>query len=248
MRNFSLESYRSLLQTFQEAHYSFCMFEEIDQCLNDGLPFVVLRHDIDISLWAALEIAYVEHELGIQATYFVPLNSPFYNTLSGPNAANLSQLYHMGHQIATHVDLKAYNGNCAEALTEVEVLAHFYPYINRQIVSLHSPTSLQSILMDDFRQLKNVYGHSLKNEVAYISDSTGHWRYGHPLDSEAFYTRKPIHLLTHPIWWIQEGESSRQKLEHLLQHDYLNNLALAREYLPKLYSMEYTEAISQEVR
>ncbi len=247
MSHFSVGAYRSLLLAFQEAHYCFCLFEKVTQHLREKRPCVVLRHDIDISLGAAVEIASIEHELGIQATYFVPLNSPFYNTLSSANAAHMLQLHRMGHQLAAHIDCRSYDGNCAAALTEVEVLAHFYPYINRQLVSLHSPTSLQSIPIADFQPLKNVYGHAVENAVAYISDSTGRWRYGHPLDSEAFHRRKSIQLLTHPIWWLQEGASPRQKLEQRLEHDYLNTVAVAREYLPKLYTLELAEVASQEV-
>ncbi|HLZ56227.1 MAG TPA: hypothetical protein VKR06_04700 [Ktedonosporobacter sp.] len=232
---FSLDAYQELLLAFQSAGYAFSMFEEIDQRLAGQQPFVVLRHDIDISLRAALEVARVEYDKGMRATYFVPLNSPFYNTLSSPNATILCQIHEMGHQIALHVDLRPYYGDCANALNEVEVLARFYPYINPHLVSLHSPIALNREVVEPFPQLNNVYSHFLNNQVAYISDSTGRWRYGHPLDSEAFYTRQPIQLLTHPIWWTQEGESPRKKLEYWLQGDYQHNLAVAKEYLPKLF-------------
>lgn len=232
---FSLDAYQELLLAFQSASYSFCMFEEVDQRLAESQPFIVLRHDIDISLRAALEVARVEYHKGISATYFVPLNSPFYNTLSSPNASILCQIHEMGHQIALHVDLRPYYGDCARALTEIEVLARFYPYINQGLVSLHSPIALNRELVAPFPELNNVYGHFLNNEMAYISDSTGRWRYGHPLDSEAFYTHQPIQLLTHPIWWTQVGESPRKKLEYWLQGDYQHNLAMAKEYLPKLF-------------
>jgi len=235
MSEFSLEAYQELLLAFRAAEYSFSRFEEIDQRLAEQRPFVILRHDIDISLRAALEVARVEYNQGIQASYFVPLNSPFYNTLSSPNANLLCQIHEMGHEIALHVDLRPYYGDCARALTEVAILARFYPYINSELVSLHSPIALNKELVEPFPPLNNVYSHFLHNQVAYISDSTGRWRYGHPLDSPAFYNRQPLQLLTHPIWWTQEGESPRKKLEYWLQGDYQHNLAIAKEYLPKLF-------------
>ena len=236
MPEFSLESFRELLSVLKNTNYILCLFGEIEQRLQERHPFVVLRHDIDISLRAALEVASVEHEFGVQATYFVSLNSPFYNALSCSNAAILQQLHQMGHEIALHVDLRKYNDDYAMALEEVHVLSRFYPFVNTQLVSLHSPICLEQRLITSCKELNNVYGPFLKNEMAYISDSTGRWRYGYPLDSEAFFSRKPIQLLTHPIWWIQEGESPRRKLEHWLKSDYLNTLAFAQEYLPKLYS------------
>src|SRR5438270_1730091 len=123
LRGFSEEGYRELLLAFKSAGYTFCSFEEIDRSLWEKQPFVVLRHDIDISLRLALEIARIEHEQGVQATYFVTLHSPFYNALSRSSAEIMSQLHQWGHQLALHVDLTAYEGDYARALLEIGVLA-----------------------------------------------------------------------------------------------------------------------------
>src|SRR6266550_649730 len=101
---FSLEGHSQLLSALKDRGYSFCGFEEIDSRLAEGRPFVVLRHDIDISLRPALEIARLEYEQGIQATYFVLLRSPFYNVLSRSSVQIMSQIHRYGHQIATHID------------------------------------------------------------------------------------------------------------------------------------------------
>jgi|SRR5579863_3456277 len=235
---FSVEGYRELLSAFRGVGYSFRKFEEIDQSLRESQPFVVLRHDLDISIRAALEIARIEHEQGIQATYFIMLHSPFYNALSRSNAEIILQIHRYGHQIAAHIDLASYNDDCAKALVEVEMLSNRYPYINTQLVSLHSPYDLKQVPIELFQQLNNVYGYARREEIAYIADSTGRWRYGHPLDTEAFNTRKPIQLLTHPIWWIQEGETAAQKLERWLYSDYQNSCATLKEFLPKLFRLD----------
>lgn len=237
MVEFSLEGYSQLLSAFKDRGYSFCGFEEIDSRLAEERPFVVLRHDIDMSLRPALEIARIEYEQGVQATYFVLLRSPFYNVLSRSHAEIMLQIHHYGHQIATHIDLAAYDNDCAKALMEVEILSKCYPYINTELVSLHSSYDLNHVPIELFQQLNNVYGAAVRGDVSYISDSTGRWRYGHPLDSEAFNTQKPIQLLTHPIWWIQEGETATQKLELWLYSDHLNSRATLREFLPKLFRL-----------
>lgn len=237
MPEFSAEGYRELLAAFKEEGYCFYRFEEIGSGLTEDHPFVILRHDIDISLRPALEIARIEYEQGIQATYFVLLRSPFYNILSRSNTEIMLQIHQYGHQIATHLDLTAYDNDCAKALKEIEILSQFYPYINTQLASLHSSCALNQMPVELFPQLNNVYGHAVNGEVSYISDSTGRWRYGHPLDSETFNKRKPIQLLTHPIWWIQEGETAIQKLERWLYSDYQNSHATLREFLPKLFKL-----------
>ena len=238
MAEFSLDGYSELLSTIKNRGYSFCRFEEINTSLAEGRPFVVLRHDIDLSLRPALEIARIEHERGVQATYFVLLRSPFYNVFSRSNAEIMSQIHGYGHQLATHIDLAFYNDDWANALMEVEVMSKYYPFIDTQLVSLHSSYDLHRIPIDVFQELDNVYGSAVRGDMAYISDSTGRWRYGHPLESEAFQARKPIHLLTHPVWWVQEGEMATQKLERWLYVDYQNSRTTLREFLPKLFRLD----------
>ena len=241
MLEFSLDGFRKLLSVFKDTGYSFCGFEEIDSRLTEGYPFVVLRHDVDISLRPALEIARIEYEQGIQATYFVLLTSPFYNALSRSNAELILQIHQYGHQIATHLDLAAYDDDFARALIEVDIFSKFYPFVNTRLVSLHSSSyDLQHMPVELYQQLNNVYGHAVRGGTAYISDSTGRWRYGHPLDSEALKTQKPIQLLTHPIWWVQEGETTAQKLESWLYSDYQNNCATLKKFLPKLFRLNET--------
>jgi hypothetical protein len=127
---------------------------------------VVLRHDIDISLRSALEMARIEYEQGVQATYFVLLRSPFYNNLSRSNAEIMLQIHQYGHQIAMHLVLAAYDNDCVKALMEVEILSKFYLYINTQTVSLHSSFDLNDIPIDLFQQLNNVYGSAVRGEIA----------------------------------------------------------------------------------
>ncbi|GCE20952.1 hypothetical protein [Dictyobacter kobayashii] len=239
MHTFSLAAYRDLLLNLKEAGYDFAFYEESEQRLAAKKPFVILRHDVDISLRAALEMAQVEHDLGLRAVYFVLFRSPFYNLLSRQNAEIMQQLHNYGHQLALHVDLAAYDEHCEKALLEIELLSKFFPFVNTGVATLHSPVQIENLPIELFQPLNAVYGLTLrKGEIAYISDSTGRWRYGHPLDSEAFFTRKPIQLLTHPIWWVQEGETATAKLEAWFYQDYLHTSELAKTFLPKLYKAQ----------
>ncbi len=237
MLEFSLEGYNKLLSTFKDRGYLFCKFAEIESRLAAEQSFVILRHDIDISLRPALEIARIEYEQKVRATYFIWLRSPFYNLLNPLNAEIVQQIHAYGHQIALHVDLASYHGDCTEALQETAILSKFYPYVDTRLASLHSPGDLSQIPIASYQPLYHVYGSALKGDVAYISDSAGRWLYTYPPDSEAFYTGKPIQLLTHPIWWFQEGETARKKLELWLQNDYMHTYAIAKEFLPKLFRL-----------
>src|SRR5207249_11403716 len=120
-----------------------------------------------------LDIARVEHELGIQATYFVLLRSPFYNALTQANMEIMSQIRDYGHQIATHVDLTMYGNDCTASLAEVELFSKCYPDVNTELLTLHSPYDLHLIPVNEVPELERVYGSAVRGEVAYISDSTG---------------------------------------------------------------------------
>ncbi|MBX5449691.1 hypothetical protein [Thermogemmatispora sp.] len=241
MEDFTLEGYRRLLLAFANQGYHCSLFDNLDERLGRGEKLLILRHDIDISLKAAWEMARLEHELGFQATYFVMLSSPFYNVLSTESAHLLDQIHAYGHDIALHIDLQDHHGQHLNVELEIEILAHFYPYVNRQIASVHSPRTLASIPVEQARPIYRVYHLAQRGDLAYISDSTGRWRYGHPLQSTAFHEGKAIQLLTHPIWWVAEGATPRQKLESWLYRHYERNLELARTFLPKLFSQPESE-------
>ena len=52
--------------------------------------------------------------------------------------------------------------------------------------------------------------------IEYISDSTGQFKYGHPIDSKSYINGLPIHLLIHPEWWIIDGESPIQIIQKVI--------------------------------
>jgi hypothetical protein len=241
VEDFTLQGYRQLLSAFASRGYRCSLFDALEERLASGEQILLLRHDIDISLKAALEIAWVEHELGFQATYFVMLSSPFYNVLSTESARLLEQIHNYGHDIALHLDLQDYHGQRLDVAHEIEILAHFYPYVKRDIASVHSPRTLSSIPVEEARPIYRVYYLAQRGDLAYISDSTGRWRYGHPLQSAAFREKKALQLLTHPIWWVAEGATPRQKLESWLYRSYEGNLELAKTFLPKLFGQQEVE-------
>lgn len=70
--DFTLKTYHSLLCALQKADYRFYTFEEYCERKADlsDSKFVILRHDVDKIASNALKIAFLEHELGIRATYY----------------------------------------------------------------------------------------------------------------------------------------------------------------------------------
>ncbi len=71
---FDLDHYRELLDAASAGGYRWATFDAEPQ---RGDLF--LRHDIDLSLEAALELARLEQSVGARATYFLMTESAFYN-------------------------------------------------------------------------------------------------------------------------------------------------------------------------
>src|SRR4029077_14225466 len=63
---FDMPHYRELLEAAKAGGYDWASFDRHPRPRD-----LFLRHDVDLSLEAALELARVEHELGVRATYFL---------------------------------------------------------------------------------------------------------------------------------------------------------------------------------
>ena len=68
-----------------------------------GAGDLALRHDVDSRLASALELARLEHERGLRATYFVLHTAPYWRepTL----LSQLRRLQELGHEVGFHNDL-----------------------------------------------------------------------------------------------------------------------------------------------
>ncbi len=94
---FDLAHYRELLEAARAGGYRFAFF--------DGEPSagdLLLRHDVDLSLDAALRLAELEHDSGAGATYFLMTESVFYNLASSEGVAALERLRELGHRVGLH--------------------------------------------------------------------------------------------------------------------------------------------------
>src|SRR5205085_4117064 len=68
-----------------------------------GAGDVALRHDVDSRLDSALELAGVEHDRGLRATYFVLHTAPYWD--DAELVPKLRGLQELGHEVGFHNDL-----------------------------------------------------------------------------------------------------------------------------------------------
>ena len=76
-KDFSISSYRDLLKNLNTTHRPI-LYKNVKEC-NEEKPYVLLRHDVDMSPQNSLVLSKIEHEENIKSTYFIQLAGWFYN-------------------------------------------------------------------------------------------------------------------------------------------------------------------------
>jgi len=167
----------------------------------------IIRHDVDFDPAQAARMAALESALGIRSTYFFLLRTEMYNVLSEAGTAALRSILAYGHEIGLHFDARAYDSLSASALreavhSEMNILRNWFG-LELRYLSFHRPAP--ALLSDSNGAITAPYIHAYQTcyskDRAYFSDSQGSWRYGHPLEADAFKEGRALQILIHPIWW-----------------------------------------------
>ena len=199
---FDLAHYREIVEAAQAGGYRFAHFE--------GAPAegsVILRHDVDLSLDAAVRMAELESDAGASATYFLMTESVFYNLDSSEGIAAIDRLRELGHRVAQHA---VYPNAPADE--------RFDP-----VVAWHNPDpEYMRAPLPDGRI--NVMQDPWFDPATYRSDSNQHWRSGCPHDDLRAGTFPWLQLLTHPEIWAFEGETMGQTMRAMLEAEKVRRL------------------------
>lgn len=208
--DFSYSSYLEILAA-AKSHYNCFLLKEapLKMNRNSTKPVLFLRHDIDLDLEKAFEMALIENEFGISSTFMVMTRNPFYSILDARAVSVLSDIIEMGHEIGLHFDSRSYPevNNSTDITLESRILEECdsLEEITRQkvdSVSFHRPQPqyLRGPLLINGKV--NAYAAELMH--SYISDSKGIWRVGSPVDYLCNPKERFTQLLVHPIWWGRE--------------------------------------------
>ena len=165
----------------------------------ENIPYLILRHDIDISLESALKMAQIEHTIGVRSTYFVLLSSKHYNPFEGRNVEIMRQISRLGHEIGLHYDVEQYECyavNHVHALkNEMRILESL---VAKRILSIssHAPRKPGSFLDND--DCVNADNPRLMD--IYVHDSQRLWT----IKSLSVLLNNPpkrVQLSMHPCFW-----------------------------------------------
>jgi hypothetical protein len=194
--DFSLAHYGELLDAARAGGYCWAFFDQKPQAGD-----LLLRHDVDLSLEAALALARLEAEAGAAATYFLMRESVFYNLDSAVGRAALEELRALGHRVGLHA-----------VWPNADLDGRFDP-----VVAWHNPDP-------DFMRVSvegavNAMEEGFFDPATYRSDSNQHWRSGCPEDDLRAGAFPWLQLLTHPEIWVYEGATMRESMESFLDAD-----------------------------
>ena len=197
------ENYESLLERFLDKSYKFIFFPELQ--IKDNRQ-IILRHDVDLDIDLAFQMAKIENSLGIKSTYFFLLRTDSYNLISDTNTDTLYKFKELGHSVSLHFDMQLYK-NVKEGLqNEREILAHYFD-TEINIISIHRPSDDFLKNPEGYFNVENTYEKKYTKDIQYFADSGGSFRFGYPTDSHAFENSKNIQLLIHPVWWTTNGNN-----------------------------------------
>jgi hypothetical protein len=194
---FDLDHYRELLEAAKTGGYRFAFFDHEPA---DG--DLLLRHDVDLSLDAALRLAELEAEAGAQATYFLMTRSVFYNLASPEGERALARLRELGHRVGLHA-----------LHPHLELDDRFDP-----IVAWHNPDP--EFMREPLVGAVNVMQAPYFDPDHYRSDSNQHWRSGCPHEDLAAGSFEWLQLLTHPEIWAYPGATMRETMHAMLESEH----------------------------
>ncbi len=99
-QDFTLDGYAALLRAFFDRGYAAVGYADADPAARH----LILRHDLDMSIQAAVRVAEVEASLGVAGHYFVLLRTEMYNPWSEANRSDLRRIADLGHEVGLHLD------------------------------------------------------------------------------------------------------------------------------------------------
>ena len=199
---FDLEHYAEILEAAKAGGYRFARFGNHPE---QGDLF--LRHDVDLSLDAALRMAELEAEHDVTTTYLLMTESVFYNLSSSEGVATIARLRELGHAVGLHA-----------VHPSVELDGRFDP-----VVSWHNPKP--EYMSETIPGTINVYAEPYFAPERYRSDSNQHWRSGCPHEKLRDGGFPWLQILVHPEIWVYPGTTMGATMRAMLEAEKEHRLA-----------------------
>ena len=217
---FSKQGYANLLEQMRKANYKFVRMSE---ALESSGKRAILRHDVDFSVEYAFEMAELENQKGVVATYFFMTTSEYYNVFSEKKRNLINKISNLGHEVGLHCDTrflpKSKNDQEFFFASQLNLLSEVCGSKVRS-ASQHVPTDTPVVTPGNWIEFE-AYSDEIGRQFEYVSDSSMTWRDKTPID--LINAGTSFQFLAHPVWWICDGYTQEDKFNHF-QTDENKNL------------------------
>ena len=211
--DFTLDNYRRLVQMAVDKGFQFILHK--DEFVLERKD-IIWRHDVEFEPDIALKMAKIEAEIGVKATYFFQLHSPYYNVVDSHYREVFYQIKNLGHCVGLHFDSAYWGITDENQLNDYIILDKEYFEKNMDVeidtFSFHNTTPFtQSCLEYKYGGLINVYSSFFKKYYNYCGDSLGYWRFDRLEDVLNDDKVQHLQILTHDANWSDEVLSPRNR-------------------------------------
>ena len=221
LEEFNYVSYRQLLKLLRRTNEN-VTFNDLPLD-NPAARYFILRHDIDYSPEAALRMAQLEADMGIRATYFLLLNTSYYNLLSEEYCGFPRRLIELGHDVGFHYDVAILSRFGKDRPVEI-LRAHvsMLEQLTRtpvRAIAMHNPSVSGEDPFRDHKEFLNAYNDESVKQGAYFSDSCGAWRRETLSVLQGGSLPARIQLLIHPIFWDEQSADQWTRLDNVVDEN-----------------------------
>jgi len=213
--NFTYDHYSDTLNNIKKTH----KFSSYKNCSTND---VILRHDVDSSLIAALKLAKIENNLDVTSTFFLYFSSEFYNSFGEQSHQLIKKILDLGHKIGLHYSEDFILSNNLDPSNTIKKEIDFFEYHYDTIieaVSAHEansfPPSMKISLPDG---VVNAYSEKFVKERKYLSESAMFWREGCFCQHFTHYDK--LHILIHPMWWNEHEKTRLEIMDSFINGEY----------------------------
>ncbi len=209
---FTFMYFRHILAEAIARGYKVSSFEKFDP---EADRTFIVRHDVDYTLNGVLEMAKVEYDLGVTATFLFRVHAHEYNCFAPYVYRLIESLLSMGHEIGLHFEAmsvgRALSIHPPELLMREKSLLE--SVVGRKIVTASEHRDISQVVHatpnyhDVYDPLEAGFErYALEKryfkEMKYLSDSNGFWREGDP--TEHYDKHDRFQVLFHPDWWFEK--------------------------------------------
>lgn len=211
--DFTLDNYRRLIKLAKEKGFQFILHK--DEFMPERKD-IIWRHDVEFEPDIALQMAKIENDCSVQASYFFQIHSHLYNILDPHYRKVFHDIKELGHLVGLHFDSAYWGITSEDQLNSYIELDKNYLEKNMGVeidtFSFHNTTPFtQSCLEYRYGGLINVYSSFFKNNYYYCGDSLGYWRFDRLEDVLKDDKVQHLQVLTHDANWQNEVLSPRKR-------------------------------------